>query len=286
MFASGTYSPIRVAGLNGTSSNPIRIVGSSGTQFRSGSYSREAGILVRDSSNVEIVNVEVRTALWGVYIQNSHGIKVLDNDIRDIGQEIVRIKDGSSNILVQGNTLADSGRRTDDPRGHANGEGVYIGTGTPGNVDHVSNVVVRNNTITRLNDEAIDIKIPSTNILIEGNTITNVHTQTTGAVVAHLNSTKVGDPQIRIVGNTIRDVTRSTPYRDGNCIVAQATVLISNNTIQNCQHRGVFISGSTGTATITGNRFSNTGELGAIVNDGRGMTISSRSNTGAGSAHQ
>ena len=286
MYAPGTYGAIRINGVHGTANEPIRIVGSEGTQFRSTSYSREAGILIRDSTNIEIVGVEVRHALWGVYMVNSHGISLLNNDIRDIGQEIIRIKDGSSNVLVEGNSLADSGRRTDDPRGHANGEGVYIGTGTPSNIDHVSNVTVRNNTITRLNDEAVDIKIPSTNVLVEGNTISNIHTQTTGAVVVHLNSRASGDPQLRIIGNTIRDVTRSTPYRDGNCIVAMATVLIQNNTIQNCQHRGVFIQGSTGTATIIGNTFSNTGELGPIVNDGRGQSISSRDNIGAGSQHQ
>jgi len=129
VFQSGTHDALRIVGVSGTEQNPIRIFAANGAEFRSGSYSREAGILVRDSRNIEIVGVTVRHALWGVYIQNSHGISLLASDIRDIGQEVVRIKDGSSNILIEGNTIADSGRRTDNS--HANGEGVYIGTGSP-----------------------------------------------------------------------------------------------------------------------------------------------------------
>ena len=277
VFAPGTYAPLRITNVNGTSNNPIRIVGTDGVEFRSSSYSREAGILVRDSTNIEIVGVEVRHALWGVYIQNSHGIKLLDSDIGDIGQEAVRIKDASSHVLIEGNSITDTGRRTDNS--HANGEGVYIGTGTPGNVDQVTNVTVRNNSIARLTDEAVDIKIPTTNITIEGNTITDVHTQTTGAVVVHLNSTRSGDSNISVVGNSVSNVTRSSPYRDGNCIVTMTTVRIANNTLTDCQHRGIFVQGSAGTATIVNNTLRNAGSLGDIVDDGRGMSIVSRDNT-------
>ena len=282
MFTAGTHDALRITGVHGTSSNPVRIVGAPGSEFRSGSYSREAGILVRDSTNIEIVDVTVRRALWGVYIQNSHDISLLDSDIRDIGQEVVRIKDASSDILVEGNTIADSGRRTDN--NHANGEGVYIGTGSPSNVDHVSNVTVRNNTITGLTDEAVDIKIPSTNIVIEGNTITDIHTQTSGAIVAHLNNRATRDPNIRIEANVVRDVTRSSPYRDGNCIVAMATVTIVNNVLHNCQHRGIFIQGSSGTATILHNTFIDTGDVGTIVSDGRGQSINAENNLGTSGA--
>ena len=225
-----------------------------------------------------MIGVSVREALWGVYIDNAHGISLLDSDIRDIGQEIVRIKGGSSDILVEGNTIADSGRRTDNA--HANGEGVYIGTGTPSNVDRVSNVTVRNNVISGLTDEAIDIKIPSSNVTIVGNTISNVHTQTTGGIVVHLNSTTSANSNIRIDGNTISNVTRSTPYRDGNCIVAAATVTIVNNTIRNCEHRGIFVQGVAGTATVRNNTLSNTGSIGGIVDDGKGLSLVASDNSG------
>ena len=278
VFAPGQYNALRLTDIQGSRQNPIQIVGSPGVEFRSGSYSREAGILVRNSSNIEIIGVSVRHALWGVYIDNAHGISLLNSDIRDIGQEIVRIKGGSSDILVEGNTIADSGRRTDNS--HANGEGVYIGTGTPSNVDRVTDVTVRNNVITRLTDEAIDIKIPSTNVTIVGNTITDVHTQTTGAVVIHLNSRTSADSNILIDGNTISDVTRSTPYLDGNCIVAAATATIQNNTISNCQHRGIFVQGSAGTATVRNNNLSNTGSIGGVVDGGSGLSLVASNNVG------
>ena len=277
VFAPGTYDALRIIDLDGSAQNPIRIVGSPGVEFRSGSYSREAGILVRNSTNIEITGVTVRHALWGVYIDQSHGISLLNSDIGDIGQEVVRIKGGSSNVLVEGNTIADSGRRTD--KGHANGEGVYIGTGTPGNVDKVSGITVRNNYIARLTDEAIDIKYPAENVLVVGNTITNIHTQTSGALVIHLTSRTGEDSNIRIERNTIANVTRSSPYRDGNCIVAGATATIVQNTIRNCQHRGIFVQGPAGTVTVRDNSLENTGLLGAIVDDKKGLSLVSSGNS-------
>ena len=279
VFQPGTYSPLRIDGVNGSAGSPIRLEAAGSVEFRDDDYKSGAGILIRNSQHIEVVGMTVRRALWGFYIENAHHITVRANNVGDIGQEGIRVKAGSSNVRIDGNTVADTGRRTD--KGAANGEGIYIGTGSPAGVDHVKNIVVINNRIMRTTDEAIDVKRPSTNIDIIGNTISDVVTQTSGAIVVHLNGDQGGDPKINVERNVIRNVTRSSPYRDGNCIVVQVTVRIVNNVLQNCQHRGIFLRGNAGTATVLHNTLFNTGSLGSIVNEGRGMNVLNANNLGA-----
>lgn len=281
-FAPGQYRPLIISGLDGTADSPIRLQGLPGTEFRADGYSADAGILIENSSYIEVVGMTVRQALWGIYVSNSTGILILDNDVADIGQEAIRIKDGSSSIVIDSNRIADTGRRTD--QGVPNGEGIYIGTGTPGGVDLVSDVVISNNIISGITDEAIDIKTPATGISIVDNTITDIVTHTSGAIVVHLNNELESDPDISIERNIIRDVTRSSEFQDGNCIVAQVTVRIVNNVLHDCQHRGIYLRGSAGLATILHNTFINAGAIGGIVDEGLGIDMVSENNLGVGGA--
>ena len=277
-FEPGVYAPLTLTNIAGLPDQPIRFVGGPGVEFRGFSYDADAGILVQDSSNIEISGMSVSGALWGIYVQNSTGVSIRNNDVFDIGQEAVRIKDGSSNVVIDGNRISDTGRRTQN--GVPNGEGIYIGTGTPGGVDLVTNVVISNNIIDGTTDEAIDIKRPATNISIVDNTITNIVTNTSGAIVIHLNNEDSSDPNITIERNVVRDVTRSSEFRDGNCIVAQTTVRIVNNVLHNCQHRGIYLRAPNGLATILHNTFLNTGSIGAIVDEGLGMQMIAENNLG------
>ncbi len=280
VFGPGTYPPLRLVGLSGSVETPIRIEGSEDVEFRGEGYRADAGVLIRDSQHIEIAGMRVRFVLWGVYIENAHHITVRGLDISDIGQEGIRIKGGSTNVRIDSNVVADTGRRTDN--GRANGEGIYVGTGSPGGVDLVDQVVIINNRVMRTTDEAIDIKRPATNIDIIGNVISDVVTNTSGAIVIHLNGDRDDDPNINIERNVIRDVTRSSSFRDGNCIVSQVGIRIVNNVLHNCQHRGIFLRGSGGTATVMHNTLLNTGDVGAIVSEGRGMQVVNKNNLGAG----
>lgn len=280
VFQPGTYPPLRIINKSGASGAPIRIEASGQVEFRDRDYKSGAGILIRDSKHIEVIGMRTRRSLWGIYMENSHHVTLRSNDVGDVGQEGIRVKAGSSNVRIEGNTVADTGRRTD--KGHANGEGIYIGTGTPAGVDHVKNVTVINNRILRVTDEAVDVKRPSTNVDIIGNTISEVKTQTSGAIVVHLGGDQGGDPRVNIERNVIRNVTRVSQWKDGNCIVSQVTVRIVNNVLHNCQHRGVFLKGSGGTATIMHNTLINTGDVGTVVDEGRGMRVVSENNLGVG----
>ena len=277
-FEPGVYPPTTIDGVFGAPGQPIRLVGGPGVQFQGVSFSQDAGILVQNSGNLEILDMNVSGALWGIYVQNSSGITIRGNTVSDVGQEAIRIKDGSSDIVIDDNSISNTGRRTDV--GTPNGEGIYIGTGTPGGIDLVDNVIISNNRIDSVTDEAIDIKRPSTNISIIDNTITNVVTNTSGAIVIHLNNVGSDDPNISLERNVVRNVTRSSEFQDGNCVVAQASVTIVNNVFHDCQHRGVYLRGSGGLATVLHNTFINSGSLGAIVDEGLGMDMESENNLG------
>ena len=284
-FEPGVYPNTTINGVVGLPGRPIRLVGGPGVQFLGDSFSEDAGILVQNSSNLEIIDMTVSGALWGIYVQNSNGITIRGNTVTDVGQEAIRIKDGSFNIVIDNNSISNTGRRTDT--GTPNGEGIYIGTGTPGGVDLINNVIISNNTIDAVTDEAIDIKTPSTNISIVDNTITNVDTHTSGAIVIHLNNEASDDPNISLERNIVRGVTRSSEFRDGNCLVVQATVTVINNVFHDCQHRGVYLRGSSGVATLLHNTFIDSGGFGAIVDEGLGMEMVSENNLGvAGSGNQ
>lgn len=272
-FEAGTYGPLRVVGVSN-----VRLVGGGGVVFRGTSYSEQAGILIENSRDVELSGMTVNRALWGIYVSNSTNIGLRTNQVSDIGQEAIRIKDGSSNVVIDGNVISDTGRRSSD----ANGEGIYIGTGSPGGVDHVSNVTISRNRISRTTDEAIDIKTPSTNIVIRENTISDIVTQTTGAVVVHVNSNSSADPNITIERNVVRNVRRNSAHRDGNCIVTHVTTRIVNNVLHNCEHRGIHLAGNSGHATVLHNTLINPGSIGAIVSDG--MNVTSQNNLGASGA--
>lgn len=278
----GIYAPLALVGLRGTAAEPIRITARPGVEVRGNGYTADAAISIADSEYLELRGFVVRQALWGIYVENSHHLVLEANDVADIGQEAIRIKDASSQIHIEGNRIADTGRRTDiEP----NGEGIYLGTGTPAGVDAVHSVTIVDNVLTGLRDEAIDIKRPVTNVDIRNNQVSDVVTATSGAIVVHLNGDGPDDPNIVIEGNIIRDVTRSSAFFDGNCIVTQTTTRIVNNVLHGCQHRGIYVRGSAGIATILHNTFIDAGDLAVIESDGRGMDILALNNLGLDAEH-
>lgn len=276
----GTHPPIEIVGVNGTAELPIRIRGGAGAIVEDIDYRTGAGIQITESSHIEISGLTVRRALWGIYVSSSSDITLQGNDVADIGQEAIRVADGSRSVVIEDNRVADTGRRTDIDL--PNGEGIYIGTGSPFGVDMVQDVLIKNNVIERTTDEAIDVKSPTTGIHIVGNQISDIATNTSGAVVVHLLGDTDADPDIRIEQNVIRNVTRTSRFMDGNCIVVQVTVTIVNNVLHGCQHRGIYIQGSQGIARIEHNTLLDTGEVASVESEGRGQAIEARNNLGVG----
>ena len=281
VLGPGTQPSLQCVGIIGDPSRPLQIVGADGAVLRGESHSSDAALLISESAYIDIRNILAEHALWGIMIESSEGIAIANNVVRDVGQEAVRVRDGSSQIRIINNTISDTGQRSDIAE--PNGEGVYIGTGTPSGVDVVTDIEIVGNDIFRIADEAIDIKVAVSDVLIADNRISDVATATSGAVVIHLNaSADSSDPNIVVERNIIRNVTRTSPYRDGNCIVAATTVTIVNNVIHGCEHRGIYLRGEGGVATIQHNTLIETGTDGAIVDEILSSTVVSQNNLGAG----
>ena len=237
-LAPGNYTPIRVDNVNGTAANPIVLTASDASRppvFRDNRYDNRAGILLRFSNHVQIRNISVRQSLWGIFVERSFDVVIDSVDVADIGQEAIHIRDRSERVTISNSRIGDTGNRP----GHDQfGEGIYLGTGSTID-DPVRNVVITGNEIYDTSAEGVDVKWPVRDVLIEDNLIRNIRTGTSGAVVIHVAPMSFADSGIRIIGNTIRDITDRTPYNDGVAIVAGSSVDIIGNTIANIQDFGI-----------------------------------------------
>ena len=109
------------------------------------------------------------------------------------------------------------------------------------------------------------MKVPVSDVEIRNNTITDIHTDTSGAIVVHVESGfSAADANIVISGNQISNVTTGSNYRDGVAIVLGSSAVVSGNTITGMQHFGVRIEdagpqGGNIVATIEDNSFESIG---------------------------
>ena len=265
----GTYNPIRLDSVNGTASRPVVLTAANPNNepvFTVRSYSRQAGIHVTRSSHLQISDIDVRFSLWGIYIEGSNNVVLDAVDIADTGQEAVRVRSAfangnqveSSRITIQNSRIGNTGNR---PGGNFDlfGEGIYLGDGTS-EAEEVQYVTITGNEIYDTSTEAIDVKWPSRDVVIENNTIRDVNTGTSGAVAVHVNKTRsMTNSGVVIRGNTIRGITTRTRYQDGNGILAGSNLVASNNTFRDIQHFDIRIDSPAGTTlspTLSGNSYS------------------------------
>jgi hypothetical protein len=127
---------------------------------------------------------------------HSDHVSVADVLVEHIGQEAVHLKNNTTDSVVVGNTIRDTGLSTS-----AYGEGVYVGTAKGNwcayndcNADASNRNTIMWNSITRTAAEPIDLKEGATDGTVWGNTIDGgsmkqggalVSVQTNGWIVAH-----------------------------------------------------------------------------------------------------
>ncbi len=294
-FHPGVYPPLQVIGVNGLGGAPItfRSAVPGMAEFSDGGrYDEQAAVQVTDSSHVVIDGLTARSALWGISVRGSEQIVVRDNHVYDIGQEGIHIRDFSSYVEVLDNVVHNTGNRPDAvsvyPAGQAPGEGIYLGTGRPSNEDETHHIVVAGNEVFDTNHEALDIKAPVHHVLVENNYFHDINTYVSGAVVIHLGYHETVEPEIVFRNNVIDGVTRTSEFRDGNCLVLSTAVHVYNNVFANCQHRGVYLRVGFKTDTnrdvrLEHNTFFNAGEVAPYeVEQGSRVELVSRNNLGVG----
>ena len=155
----------------------------------------------------EIEGLNITGTNFAIMVRgSSSNLRFLNNNLHDSVGQLVHIKENSSFITFEGNTMANGGSL-----GTQNGEAFYIGTHGTGGTDFTNNVTIRNNTISNLKHEAVDLKHNTYSCVIEGNTMTNIITgsgSTFGkwAIIANPSDAGRPNPNHIIRNNTISGV--------------------------------------------------------------------------------
>ena len=190
-------------------------------------------------------SLTTRTTLWGIRVFGSNNIAIAGVTVDDVGQEGIRVTGRSSHVSITNSSISNTGQRpgnhsSGEPYSHF-GEGIYLGTGNDTS-DEVHHIEIRNNRISQTGSEAIDIKQPVHDVTISNNTISNIRTATSGAIVLHVQKDwSAANPNVTISNNSISNITTSSPYRDGVGILLGSTATVTGNTITNAQHYAVRI---------------------------------------------
>ena len=237
-------SPLTYRGPDGTPDAPIWITAEPGVWIDPGTITRgSVGLRVVEAAHVHVVGLRVRNTHFGIWIQGSTGtpaspLVVANNTVTDVGQSGLIVSDNttatvpSSYVQVIGNTIARTGRL--DPQ---YGEGIYLGSGTPGWVDHTHHVEVLGNDISATTGDGIDIKPGTRDLLVEGNLIHDNATQNGGAITAHWAGSPNPDPTVDgnlvIRGNAIwnHNLAGDPAASDAAVWIGHGGVTLDNNAI-------------------------------------------------------
>ena len=244
----GTYAaPIVIQDKTGTAEQPITLKSLNNDPddviVEDALASLITGIVVTNSSHINVSGVKVQNVLRGIQYNSVDGGSVSDNVITQIQQEGIRVGalngnnglsgNPSSNIRVAGNRISDTGRRIgQSPQGfdyNEFGEGIYIGTGKYSN-DATNNIVVSDNIISGVTAEGIEIKPYTRDIRVIDNTISSTNLKYAGAITVAVGPRTVEDGNYEISGNRIFDVT-SRQYSVAGIVVGQGNADIRDNIV-------------------------------------------------------
>lgn len=269
---AGTHPAFKLENVNGGDGLTIRAAaGAEGSVTVSdGDYNRTAAVWLQNSSDITVQGLKLRTSLWAVEIRGSQRIRIIGNDIDDIGQEAVHPRFGSSDIEIAYNRITGTGNR---PGYTLGGSGVYVGSSDGQDATH--DVHIHHNEIFGTASEGIDVKGGTWGVTIEDNEIHDIATLQTGAVVLHLNFLPPAfDPELVVRRNRIWNISTGTQWADGNAIVVGAAATVVNNVAWNNQHRALlveddFVEGNPTSVLIAHNTFFNNGRTDVEIRSSR-----------------
>lgn len=277
-FGEGTYPPLRISDLRGASGRPITLRGENAT-FSTGSYERDSGVWIENSSQVILDNLEVKRSLWGIMGERLQHVTIRNCDVHDIGQEAIHVRDRSSYLLIAENTIHNTGRRGGEYSRY--GEGIYVGVGSSGGEDDgTHHVLLHRNDIFRTASEAIDLKRGLHDLIAQYNRIHDIDTEVRAAI--NVMDGPTGQEHGYVVrGNQIYNITGKLHDSDGTGIrIFGGGVEVYNNVIYNTEAYGIRSQGDEGgDRKIYHNTVFNGGSEGDIVDDSGQADL--RNNIGA-----
>jgi hypothetical protein len=120
---AGTYK----GGINitksGTASKPIWICGSSSAVLDNRNVKDGAAVKVQKASYVNIAGFTIQSFRKGVVLSSASHVSVADLTVRNIGEEAIKLRYGTTDSMIVKNTVQNTGRAVAQY-----GEGIYVGT--------------------------------------------------------------------------------------------------------------------------------------------------------------
>lgn len=120
----------------------------------------------------EIKDIKVTDVLKGIVLDEANHCKLTNIDLSDIGQEAIHLRTGSSNNVIKGCVITETGRRSENDK--AFGEGVYVGSNrtSHGKYDpNCNNNIIENCVFgPNISAEALDIKEGTERTIVRNNT--------------------------------------------------------------------------------------------------------------------
>jgi hypothetical protein len=250
VIANGNYGGLKLIGVKGTASAPIVFVAENPRQaIISGSVNARNARL-SDCAHLQFYGIRFTGgSAWGVTMGPAYTtdtvnlgcnhIRIINCEIDNVGQELLKINGNSSNIEVIGNSLHDTGK---SGSGKPYAEGIYIGDGG-GMTDRSHDILIQGNHLYNIGNqnnwgEAIDIKVQVYNITVVDNLIENVIVHSQGAITVLIGDKSYPsgqtNPNILISRNVIHNVRRQSNGWNGAGISAGSNgVTITNNLVWN-----------------------------------------------------
>lgn len=283
---AGTYTEVvtitRPAGT-ANSRTVIRAFPGHTVTIRGTGFSGSGRFKVLDTSFITVDGFIVTNFNQGVFVENSNNIIVQNMTVHNVGQEAIHVLRNSNFVTIQNNTVHDT-RKFD-----FNGEGVYVGTGSGGPLDNTNNVTVKGNTIFNTTDEGIELKAGTHDCIVEGNTISNVLTDSEfDASVGSIEVNQASSGEQTWGSNPNHVIRNNVIHSTKTGIHAETGTTVYNNVIYNIASpfRGIYLDNVTGD-NYTRRVFHNTVDIPsarAIVQSS-GTPVDIRNNIGPAAAN-
>jgi hypothetical protein len=171
-LADGIYTDKFKATTPGTAEQPIYLCGRTGAILDGDGVKGGYAMHLDGASFWRLVGFTIRNGQKGLMADRVQRVVVQGLTVEQIGDEAIHLRNFSSDNLVQGNTIRNTGLRRDKF-----GEGIYIGTAesnwctiTNCQPDHSDRNIVRGNVISATTAESIDIKEGTSGGVVSGNT--------------------------------------------------------------------------------------------------------------------
>ena len=170
-LAPGTYVGRFVITASGTDDKPARLCGPVDAVLDGGDRSKGYVLHLDGAQHWVLHGFSVHNGQKGVVADGTTGTTISGLTVYGTGDEAVHLRRNSTDNLVPGNTISDTGSKT--PKF---GEGVYIGTATSNwcditdcQPDRSDRNQVRGNAIYATSSEPVDLKEGTTGGILEGN---------------------------------------------------------------------------------------------------------------------